>query len=830
MALNSRPRSRLWSRLHFLLRLLGLSGLAACGIGGFLAVLAFGLDSREKILTAIGNWLKGQPTGSSVETVSLGLLVCGAAVTVLWLVVEMLVVSRTVAGRRSALGLTVLFQIALAALLLVGVNYYSLHHYLRLDWTSDQRFTLPETIREELAQLKGKTKIVVYLRRNEPEFGHKRNAYDHAAEQKIVEKVQDLVDLFRELGPRFEVEVLDVNERVDWGSESKTAESTGRERGYQAKLAKLPKPLRDALDQTTENCIFFYNPDSQTDVQIQRLSLSDFYRLDRERSRKESNLVLLSQGPEPFTRKVLNLDEKKPRVGVLVIHPYLAAKKGHKQIGLGGLEKTLTAHGFDVRDVILKKWSQIAPPEPGAYTYEESRLESLEERLTELDADIRLYEANLKEIDQVQTEWKTANLETLKKKYAARLRVRTITEPMRQLFLEDLEVNRAFIQLVLDQHRQAREVAAREKAGLNVDLSTEQRRITDVRAKLARLIDDCDLLLIPRLTLMDVASGERISNRHYRLDQEQVAAIKEFLKQKHKPVLVCFGPTNEPTDALMNGLGPTGPDDLERMLEETGFRFGKQTILFDDERAAFSEQRVSFFSSAEIKIPPVEFDWKPSEVRPWDKLTEQTGHDQGPNPIRLGMQFFGRDLELSLRHPRPVYFDEKLSRTLPFDPIFMVTNPRGWNEDQPFPTRDRTPRYEPKKDDPNRGTPDEKRYGRFPIGVAVETTLPTSWYEGKQQPGIVRLAAIGHGGLFTGNELTPSQEKLLLNTCNWLLGRDELLPRTDLPVWSYPRVRLAEDAGQANNLRWQWGLGMVIGLPAFFAYIGLIVLMFRMLR
>ena len=87
-----------------------------------------------------------------------------------------------------------------------------------------------------------------------------------------------------------------------------------------------------------------------------------------------------------------------------------------------------------------------------------------------------------------------------------------------------------------------------------------------------------------------------------------------------------------------------------------------------------------------------------------------------------------------------------------------------------------------------------------------------------------RLVVIGQGGLFTGRQLSPAIEKLLLNTCNWLLGREDRLPKADAPEWSYPRVELDEK----RKFLWHWGT--FLGLPAFFAWLGLIVLMIRKVR
>ena len=87
----------------------------------------------------------------------------------------------------------------------------------------------------------------------------------------------------------------------------------------------------------------------------------------------------------------------------------------------------------------------------------------------------------------------------------------------------------------------------------------------------------------------------------------------------------------------------------------------------------------------------------------------------------------------------------------------------------------------------------------------------------------VRVAAIGHGGVFMGTALAPAKEKLLLDVCNWLLGRDDLLTRSD-QTWQYPRV----DLSPTDNSLWQWGTRL--GLPMLFVYLGLVVMMVRRLR
>ena len=145
----------------------------------------------------------------------------------------------------------------------------------------------------------------------------------------------------------------------------------------------------------------------------------------------------------------------------------------------------------------------------------------------------------------------------------------------------------------------------------------------------------------------------------------------------------------------------------------------------------------------------------------------------------------------------------------------------SWNEDNPFPSRERTPRFELPKTDPNKGNVEEKRRGPFPVAAAAETELPASWFDKNGQgPHKDRVAVIGHGGVFIGPTLTPVREKLLLDTCNWLLGRDDLLAK-DNEVWEYPRVQLSETQ---KNL-WHWAT--FLGMPLLFVYLGLLVFMVR---
>ena len=105
--------------------------------------------------------------------------------------------------------------------------------------------------------------------------------------------------------------------------------------------------------------------------------------------------------------------------------------------------------------------------------------------------------------------------------------------------------------------------------------------------------------------------------------------------------------------------------------------------------------------------------------------------------------------------------------------------------------------------------------------------MPSEWYSAEQKRATpVRVVAIGHGGLFADETWSTAREKVLLDTCNWLLGRDDLLSRDDRAQnpeteWRYPRLNLEAQ----DRALWQWGLGL--GLPVLCLYLGVLVLLMR---
>ena len=888
------------ARLRLVGRILGVTGIFAA-LGGLFVLLAIRFDlSIDHLKQA----LESRHGTAFIATAVLG---GGACIAALVLLIELLA-SLGGSGQRSLIKANAGFQIVLAIAVFGGLNFFSFSAFHRWDLTRDHLFTLPENVANELRKLEGKTTIVVLQKhksfgqlapnldiQEDAELDDDNTKADDsdaatlsAAERKVVEKVKDLVDQFRLLGPQFSVVTLDVD-AIDYKEQLK------------AETAKRPG-LKKAIAAAPENSIFFYADDKVETLSadearrriaagrkiftrkdgdrgvfsyegnIPRLSFNEFYQLDKSASKAahpvvdgepRGNLVLRPQGVEAFARRVLAIQEKKPKVGLLVIHEWLTTKLdegGQKQFTAYGLRRSLKAHGFDVVDVLLKRWPPREEPTPAAYNVEETEFERLEAELESVEEDLRGLREEREKAEAFLTLFRNSSLADLNKKFRVRVR-REIDEEFRQLQIRAVaDALMRVEERTSELQKSKRDTEARVKALMSKERAFEDRRVTDVKTKLQRITADCDLLIIPRHTLINTTGRQYINSSIYRLSTEQVEVIKEFMKAG-KPVLACVGPNNE--EGAPPSLEPL--DDFERLLADRGIELGRQTVLFDAESKGFAARQAgNMLGGAAGEIPPVTFPEPPAGKK--------------PNPIAQAMRATARSadqqLEIRLRYPRPLYLMPGVSDKLPFAAELMTTSAAAWNEEQPFPSMRQVgprevlvnrPRYDATPfDDPKKGTNDEERRGPFTVGLAVESVPPVEWYDksfaeereaatlatpfdggllaagltvsaalgrtpegGKLLPQTVRksgrLVVMGQGGLFTGEELSPATEQLLLHSCNWLLKRDERLPRED-GEWSYPRIH------QDEQQSFLWKYGPFLGLPAFFLYLGLNVLIVRRVR
>ena len=879
-----RHRTTTGNRFRFLGRLVGMTALLAIPTGALLAADSLTLPTAWTVegLTQWGEqfWPILQSNSGAIA------LVAGLGIVLLWLLVELFGAVFLVTGRRSSIGLNTILQVGLGVALLVIVNVISFGTYYRYDATRAKQFTLAPELAKELKKLRSDsptTVVVLQLNKSAGILSEESDAYDGAAEQKVVEKVNDLVDELREFGPQFNVVVLN---RKDIGFERAVNDLTRKRPGLDAaiksapensiyfyadeKVQSKPRPEGDRLAASTgPHPAVIHDPSDSTmslvyPANVTRLSFAEFYQLDKTSSKLGGgNLVLLPRGKEAFVRKVLSLEERKPKVGLAVIHPLLTTRETIEEYSAAGMRVALERNGFDVVDVILKRWSRGGPPTPAVTTYEESELERTESRynllnllISDREMAVKLIADGKAKADQFVAIADAAKTDDEKQKNIIEalrvlqnfVRGRISSEAKMREVLRALATQLDVFKAELAEFRtQLAEAGTQYKDVLRNERAVENRRVTDVKTKLKQYVDDCDVLIVPRLTVTKIASGEVIPSPIFNLSKDQAEVVQEFIKAG-KPVLFAFGPTI--TDPRSPG---DATDDVERLLPQLGIILGQQTVLTDDDVQAIAEKQGQEFGVS-VKLTPLSFD-----------VPEPTG--KAPNPItaafRVTSRAVDRKLEVKQSGYRPFYVASELADKLPFAPEIMHTGPNSFNKDKPLATDDSIPKFEPAKpDDPKRGTRDEERRGPFPVGVAVEVPVPVSWFDGKEtgshmttpehhmaaalamplDSGLyaagltlaaqqvkrptVRIVALGHGGLFVGKRLDPAHETLLVHTLNWQLHREDRLPHAvpEAEKWSYPRVNLLPSEFRV----WRWAT--FIGLPAVVAYFGLIALMVRKVR
>jgi hypothetical protein len=853
---DTRQRTTWGIRFRFLIRGLGVVGVFAAAVGAVLTASVY--PSLDQWNPDTAHRAMHHEDGDAAY-IGVLLLHLGVGTVVLALAVEFLGGLFRTASRRTAAGTSATIAVAAAIALLIFVNAYSLTHYRRFDATREHQFTLPAGVADELRQLRPDeptTIVVLQMHRTFGNASEVRDSYASESEAKVAEKVQDLVDQFREFGPRFNVVLLDTEKF-----------------GYDAQLADLTRDapeLKAAIASAPENSILFY-----ANKRVQRLGFNEFLQLDRTASKEANggrgNLVLLPHGAESFARRIIAVQERRPKVAVCVIHGWLGTE-GIEDFTHKGLKKTLTDYGFDVTDIVLKKWGGPQPA-PAAYTRQESRIEEIEGELEvaglkvrvtrdevgefakikdvigkvssrPIEIRVRLYQ----QLSEVAKNRSWLEVYGVYRKWAEKFSEKAEPEFRKEL-LAKLDVQRGISeQQVIEAEKERREVEDRLNEALKDEHSIQDRRMTDVKGKFAKLLADVDLLILPRYTVMNVTSGREIPPELHALDKEQVAAIRDFMKSG-RPVLALLGSVSEP-----EGPSAEAMDGFEKLLAERGIELGRETVVYDSEMKMLAAQGVAgqFGGGGGAEVEPLAFEDRSGEVK------------TKPNPIGEALRLTGRSLEqkfdLRLRALRPVYVNPAWQEKLPFAAEFVLTGPDSWNEIQPFARGDRAgratyvPKYEPaKQDDPKKGTRREERRGPFPVAAAVEGPLPAEWYDeeyGREKvaAGILapvdrglsaaaitavstkldrpngRLVVFGQGGLFVGSDLKPAREKLLLHCVNWLVNRPDRLPTASEKTWSYPRVELSE----RDLLLWRWGAGAL--LPLAIVILGLLMMMVRRVR
>lgn len=847
---NSDIRQRLSFavRMRMVMRFLGMTAILAAGAGAIYLSSVLPDWKLETLQAALKNEL------GNLAFVGVLLLGGGILLALLAGAIEVMASMSGGGSGHGSAGVRSACQSLLAIGLVVAINVYAFIHPASFDLTSNGQFTLPKEVVVDLQKLKSETTIVVLQQHKTfGQFSGKPDRYDYAAERKVVEKVLDTVDLFRKFGPQFKVVILDVEDE-----------------NFHTKFDKVTKDrpaLRDAITAAPENSIFIWS-----EGKLQRMSFNEFYQLDKTESLVgRGNLVLQPQGIKSLIEKITVVEEKRPKIGVAVCHEWLTTQvtEGQEQYTLAGLRKTLTEYGFDVVDIVLKRRGQ-----PVAFTYDETKLTRLEEELEvakrKLDREKRftaLLAKHRKKIDEVKDK------DLLDRVEAYERALIEVLDPDEDPLSPELRRNRQIVarleNFVLTnmarlEERQPKDEgkAEKEKEQADKEIAEIQQKesaiedsyLTDVKPKLTRMLDECDLLILPRMTLINPTIPDWIPTQLHQLNEAQAGVIKDYMRSG-KPVLFCTGPINEPRGVK----NPPFTEAVERLFAARGVEFAGQTILFDAESKAFRMAQGDRLSGSAVNLPPL-------SVVPPPGLNLR---DKEANPISLALQVLGRatnqPLDIRVRAPTPVRLSRSAQAKQPFAADFLWTAKESWNETYPFAiTYQRIPgpqgggqEFPIRQEPPELDRGGVEHAGPFSIAVAGESGLPYDWLiedevkkadanepflsrylqvaekvAERQANQKSRFVVIGHGAMFSRAELNPATAQLLVITCNWLLRREERLPHLANPEapnavdrpWHYPRVEMS--AGTKEM--WHWGA--FLALPGLCIYIGLVVLMIRKVR
>jgi ABC-type uncharacterized transport system involved in gliding motility auxiliary subunit len=202
---------------------------------------------------------------------------------------------------------TTAIGIALAAVLLAGINYLAARHWVRGDWTRTKIYSLSETSKKIVRGLAKPVRVTAFMSRSD----------------RLWAPVSELVNRYRSLSPKIEVEFVDPRREV------LRAEALSREFG-----------LRDGT-------VLFRSGDKKKYVERDKLADFDYAGAGFGGSPD----IKAFKGEEAFTAAILEVTENK------VTRVYFSA--GH---GEPTLESTERGRGFaQVKDLLTRDNVTVAP-------------------------------------------------------------------------------------------------------------------------------------------------------------------------------------------------------------------------------------------------------------------------------------------------------------------------------------------------------------------------------------------------------------------------------------------------------------------------------------
>ena len=220
---------------------------------------------------------------------------------------------------------------------------------------------------------------------------------------------------------------------------------------------------------------------------------------DADALRPRGNLVLVPQGVASFARKVLAVEERRPRIAFAVIHEWLTTD-GLDEFTLKGAKNALMMQGFDVEDIVLKKkWGESAEPEAAAYTLEETKYERVLDDLAEVNDSLDSVAAGIRQLTAALELFRTAPLDDLTPPIS-RSNSAAGRSPRNSVSGKSRRSRPTFRLSITSSSKTAKHEKQyeQEKIALSEQENlVEARRMTDLKAKMAKLLGDCDLLIIP---------------------------------------------------------------------------------------------------------------------------------------------------------------------------------------------------------------------------------------------------------------------------------------------------------------------------------------------
>ena len=742
-----RQRTTLGNRFRFLVRVLGLTGLLAVPVGwrpGRRLPAAGPRRGPRRRPSAPRS--RATPASSPCRSAR-SPLVAGAAAVLLWL--RRRTARRAVPGRRPQDRRRHQHRrrrSALAAALLVIVNVVSFGHHWRFDLTRDQQFTFPQGLVDELRTLRADsptTIVVLHLHAtagslsDEPDAlrptqgGRAEGDREGQRPGRPAPRVRPAV---QRGGPRRRGRPVraagpgaDRAPARGWPRRSRTAPENSIFFYADEKVRRLPRAEADRLadglskprhrpgprrrgagaglrrgDHPDE--LRRLLPARQDQLQGADDTGARGGRGGRRRGRvrprrpRPGNLVLLPRGKEAFVRKVLALEERKPRVALAVIHPLLDQPRGVRRVhrrraaldpggervrggGRDPQEGVGPRRGADPGRVHLRgertrpRRGPVQPAQPAG------RRPRGGHRPAPPSCKAKLDKATLAELDR-----------TFGRQLGRRITDRGGPRASSAGSFDD-NVAAPAGGAGRVHHAGRPRPAPQYRDLLRNERAAENRRVTDVKAKLKQYVADCDLLIVPRLTVVDIARGDVIPPSLFNLSKDQAEVVKEFVKAG-KPVLFAVGPTN------VDRRGPPGEpagDDVERLLPQLGIE-PRQPDDPDRGRGPGDGRAAERGAGrASVDVPPLVFD-----------VPRKDG--KAPNPVaeafRVTARAVDRKLDLKRSGFRPVYVAPARPAGCRSRPRSCTPARRAGTRSQPVPDDDAVPKFDPAKpDDPKKGTP-----------------------------------------------------------------------------------------------------------------------------